>query len=625
MSRYFLRDDFKEADPLIGQTPYWAIGIVRLENQITASRKAEKKNGDRALHLNPVEERGEPVVLTSSVLQMSVASAKESHVINLNATLAPTTNYSNLIHSGDWVVATIVNDEDLGKKVAQAMVKKEPINQWHQGLKFLGRVVGIHKNFSVSPQGHRQVSFDLQCVGFRELDSFLYYCPQLAFDDKTPAALAKFGMTIRDITNGTEASYVSGQVDINLVIPRLLQAIFGDGPWKKAAGGAGAAASPNQNYLIPKTVGLWLGTQAQTYDQCLVPLLGIHHYKTVRATNSTGHAQPWELFQPDGINIKPDRPGAVFTNKDLIGFFPLAAPEGQISVWSVLSNYFNTPLNECYVTLRADEQGRILPHMILRQTPYNSADVESIIATTGDPFKELWQEEEQAEQDAEDKKKKKNKKKKSHPKEQPNENNSVDAPDYTDFLELPRWVVDPTMVYDGRLGRSDVLRCNFVHISTSRLGEPSQTVDPRNFVYAPPIHDSVDISRNGLMPYIGGVNSGITDFTKGPKLYRDLMADIMMGQHLLLSGSLTTVGIDRPIAVGDNLEFGESVFHIESLVHTASISANGQRTFRTSFNLSHGVLADDGMGKLSSREDQYLGLDDSDVDIGGDQDFVTKD
>ena len=86
-----------------------------------------------------------------------------------------------------------------------------------------------------------------------------------------------------------------------------------------------------------------------------------------------------------------------------------------------------------------------------------------------------------------------------------------------------------------------------------------------------------------------GINCLMKDTKDVPTLWRDIMADIVMGQQLRLNGQLVCVGIQSPIAPGDNLEFDGIVFHIEGVTHSGGIADDGMRVFRTILQVTHGV------------------------------------
>lgn len=68
-----------------------------------------------------------------------------------------------------------------------------------------------------------------------------------------------------------------------------------------------------------------------------------------------------------------------------------------------------------------------------------------------------------------------------------------------------------------------------------------------------------------------------------------ILSDILMGQHLTLTGTMTVVGIQSPICPGDNLEFDDTVLHIESVTHQYTSDDGGRTSFSTVLQLSHGL------------------------------------
>jgi hypothetical protein len=614
---YDLTRDFDSGDELTQQAPYWVVGIVRFAHQATydpQTRASISESDDLAM-----EERDPPLVLTSEVTQMRVASSKDSHVSNLGLNITAAMNMLTEAMPGDWVVGCMLNSETQGKKVAQAMREKKAINGWKDGLKFLGKVSGCRKAIAAAPNGTIRTSYSVQAVGFGEFDSLLFFHPQLQQQNALPASLEQFGTLIKDIVSGTDRSVVGNAVDINKVLPKLVEVVFGQGAWNSAPGilskSQGAiSASPNTRYLVPATVFKWLGLErAKTYNDLLYVLTGVQHYRTVE--NASGNTDGWTLFQPDGLTAD-DNGDVLRTPVPLIGWFPLSAPPMQASVWDLLSGYTNPPLNEMYIALKADSEGDIFPHLVVRQTPYTSPAVRGAISQ--------WKGEAEAE-----------KARLSQLYSQPSGRvvpplASQDA-DATDFLELPRWKLPNTpgriIIHSADIGRSDGLRFNMVHVSGTGMGTLTDEVG--SFLRAPPVVDTLDIKRHGVRPYMTGINCVLRDQARGPQVWRDVMADVVMGQHLRLSGQFVCVGIQAPIATGDNLEFDNLALHIEGVVHLGSVNENGERSFRTILQVSHGVDVEpvqeaNRRRGASERESQFAGINPDDSVAQGQTHVTTE-
>jgi hypothetical protein len=70
-----------------------------------------------------------------------------------------------------------------------------------------------------------------------------------------------------------------------------------------------------------------------------------------------------------------------------------------------------------------------------------------------------------------------------------------------------------------------------------------------------------------------------------------LLADILMNQELVLSGTLDMHGIQQPIVPGDNVEYDGVIAHIETVSHRFSVAPTGSCVFTTQIEVSHGVSA----------------------------------
>jgi hypothetical protein len=120
----------------------------------------------------------------------------------------------------------------------------------------------------------------------------------------------------------------------------------------------------------------------------------------------------------------------------------------------------------------------------------------------------------------------------------------------------------------------------------SDFGIPTETA-AGNYLY-----DLDDVKRNGLRPYV--ITSEFDRVTKDKQQYRSIgwakiVGDALIGGHLKLSGTISFVGIVDPIAVGDNLQFDNVVYHIEQISHNCAVDQNGNKVFRTTIVLSNGM------------------------------------
>ena len=273
----------------------------------------------------------------------------------------------------------------------------------------------------------------------------------------------------------------------------------------------------------------------------------------------------------------------------MLGTFLPSPPQfdGQKTIWAILQQFLNPTINEMYSCLRVNPAGKIFPTLVVRQLPFSSGLITEEYRPKPLPVAAHLR----------DQQKEKQQKKKvattiQHKDPLPTELRNLTL---TRFMELPRWRVHPILVKSVDLGRSDAVRVNFIHA----YGESALAgmTSVRQFVTDPPLSDDIDIARNGLRPYLSTVPCDPVDSrNRSSSDWMYILSDILMGQHLTLSGSVELVGVQAPICPGDNLEFDEHVLHIEAVAHTFMMNPNGFKSFSTTVALTHGIKAEQATG-----------------------------
>ena len=297
----------------------------------------------------------------------------------------------------------------------------------------------------------------------------------------------------------------------------------------------------NDNFIVPADIGQLLGLgRVQRAADIYTYYNGIQQFRSNAPSEEIG-LNPITTRDGTFLNCGQSPEGAVV----LIGEY-----WNQTVAWSIINQYINSTLNEIYTTFKLTPEGMVLPSVVLRQKPFSSKFFTS--------------------------------------------RNQISA---TEFLSLPRWRVDPALITNFDLGQEEVARINFVQVIGKARGmglasEMALQASKQNFEV-----DQGDIIRSGLKPYIvtcdfdfpitqnGQMTVKSPDWTK-------LVYDWLHNGHLRESGSISCVGVTEPIAVGDNLQLGDTVYHIESINHSISVSPNGVKTFNTSIALSFGTDVD---------------------------------
>lgn len=543
-------------DGLVSQSPFWFVGIVRFKEAVTYDRK-KRKSKESIVAFDEVP----PLIISGQCNQLTVMTSKNSYVSNLQALFEPGAyNILSQAKPGDWVFAWMLADEYKGRQVLKAVRENKAANGFWDGIKFMGRVQGVRKRKVVDHErGTARLNYLLTASGFSEFGYSVFYEPHLLKDNIAGGHLDAFGLAVTDIVAEKDTSVQDGGlIDINKMMPALTKLLFGEtGAYAKSGAiqdpaGGSIPAAPQGALHIPKTAAKWLGMpNATVYDHILTRAFGVQQYSPHGGAMLEGSKSPWTGFLPE-------------STLPLRGQFSLVMPPIMNQpFWTVLNQFLNAPVNEMYTALRANKEGRVLPTLVIRQIPFSRTEPQGADDDTTAKYMDD--------------------KMGSDP-------DWMTGKAHTKFLSLPRWKLTDAMVQTADLGRSDALRVNYVHIG----GVPAAgtAVDEVGmFVRCPPLRDDSDISRAGMRPYQATVNCTFKDVVIGPALWRDIIADVMMTQHLTLTGSIQTYGIDLPISPGDNLEYEGGVFHIESATHSCFLDMEGRRQFISQFQVSNGVLA----------------------------------
>jgi hypothetical protein len=558
------------------QSPYWVIGVVRFSQRVTYDRRTGQSFSSDE---NSVLGERSPIIITEAV-SVQIGASKGSHVTSLTASLpADKINYLTHLFPGDWVAAWIVDGKEMTQKLISKLKAREPVNAVEFGPKFLGKVQGVNSNTLVDRgSGTVRTFHQLSAVGFSEFDTSLFYLPEITENKATPVFLRFLGLGLASIISNNssvknQAETIKNQsnvVVIDKMIPAILSVVFGlTGPFADAArivSRAGSVSqSPNQPYVVPKTILSWFGVEDSSFSSLLHLVIGLQHYSS-RSRDVTG-------LIPTNSQIVADIYPNTIRCGELLGDFSIVTPPlNNISVWAFLGNYLNSPVNEMYVAMKPtvrDDKIVVMPTLVIRQNPFSSDF--PVITSIGQTV------------------------------------------ETTKFTELPRWKVSPSTVYEVSVTRSNTARVNYA----TALGTPELfPIDvPRQMVLNVPVRDDVDIRRHGLKPYMPSSNCLILNHLTGPQQWKSLLADIVIGEHHTISGNITMVGVYAPIAPGDNLEYSGVVYHIESVSHLCSISPDGQKAFQTTLSISHGVVADQDGSTLPTHIKMYPGIENLESDI----------
>lgn len=571
-----------DEDSAVNQSsPTWVLTFIRFENRDTL-----RNNTVSPLQTNP----NDPLVVENDCVSVTTTMNKGTLTPSIEATLKETNvNYLTSVAPGDFVFVNMLNWESDARRIAIAANNGNPINGPNDGFKGLFKVQSVRKSISVSEgDGKKSVFYKIDGYGFTEFNNTIYFNQNLL----ASGSQDNFGLFIRRLSSDW-ASLVNpnGFFNIQKIISILITSFIGNGINTSDLSDDFKSNLPTANtqFHVPSLVGKLIGIpQATAAKDIYNYLFGIQTYSTNANQTMAQGLNPLlqSSFKGTGFH---------YTQTPVYGdsFF---MPEfwNATKAWSIINQYLNSPLNEIFTCYRLSNDNRIYPTVVFRQIPFTTQDFQTRFNI---------------------------------------------SPAVTTFLSVPRWQIDSSLVYSLDIGRDEAARVNFVQYF-SRVGlindnagaGPAQEISAINYVF-----DSADVTRSGLRP---SIIAGMFDpyVSAGPRspIWAKILGDSVMGSQLKLNGTMELVGIVQPICIGDNLEFEDTVFHIESVIHNCFIDPiSGIKRWKTILKLSSGVSLDStnavtyysqmtNTNAYKDRQDDYNNLDQILPGVSESQDIVKR-
>jgi hypothetical protein len=524
-------------------SPCYLLTFLRWANRDTA-------NFDEAEFLK----LREPMLVVNDCIGLSVSSSKANHIHTAQMVLlAGDINYSTAVAPGDFVMINMLDDDEVlfGKggtatnpgpsSLYTRAGAKKPINHAHDGFKGCFKIQSVTRNIQVNPQsGQKMYSFQISAAAFTEFNQVMYFDPNQRDSSENPGNLVAINFAASEEWNEAVLKKTNAVDDIFKV---LIELLLGKGFNNIYPQKAALTRNFNQNFLIPPAVCSLMGIKAGQTPKAADLFnyyVGIQQYasgSTQAQRMNPSNAQRSGHFIESALGKLS---GAILLQGE---------PFGQVTAWSILSQYSNSLINEMYTTYKLTPEGDIMPCVVYRQKPFTSTNFEVNFDGSGIPI--------------------------------------------TKFLSLPRWKIDTNLIESISLGRHDQARVNFVHI-VGKVREVDMK-DAMALQHSLGTHqyDTKDIKRNGLRPIITSCDfdfprDGVTK-QQNSVIWNKLYADWVFNGHLKENGTISCAGIHDPICVGDNLQLENTVYHIESVSHNMGVDSNGRKHFKTSLALSFGV------------------------------------
>ena len=566
--------EFVDGSPAVHQTsPAWVLTFLRWAVRDTL--RTEPQTNLNFSTIAGAQGSGLPLVVENDCIDVGVADAKSVLTPSMTATLLITdVNYETALAPGDFVFVNMLNWESDARRVANQARNLKPINGINDGFKGFFKVQSVRKSLTVDPQsGTKMYAVKITGFAFTEFNNSIYFNPNL-INGTTDLNLQLYLTNISNDWNNLQTA--KGLNKIQDMMQFLINSFVGVGfPDNTRKTNSASPLSANTHFYMPNGVDDLLGLpEVQAAKDTYNYLFGIQQYAAQATTIAQG-MNPSNIQAQSGPTNAPQDSRFILLQTPVEGT-TFTKPEywNQTKAWSILNQFTNSPLNELYTCFRIAPTGRVLPTMVFRQIPF-----------TNDNFV--------------------------------NGNFTV-----TRFMNIPRWNISPALALSFDLGRDEAHRLNFMQFYGIPVNSPSEQAISSETAAQNYVYDIDDVKRNGLRP---SVITSEFDSLKGSSGFRSpgwakIMGDALIGGHLKMSGTIVFVGIPEPIAVGDNLQFDGTVYHIEQISHNASINPqNGKKVFRTTVALSYGIDIESGSNVIYSEMKYGSGYDKRTADYNNSQ------
>lgn len=538
------------------------------------------------------------LLVKNDCVSINISNSKNSPSKNCSLGMKITNiNYQNVIVPGDWVFVWICNDNNKINEIYNILSKYEKekfssLSDVKYGLKFFGRVLNVNNSLGSSASGIKSTVQSINCQSFLDLMSSVYFAYTMynlsSISGKNE--IINFDSFIKekifkDATDGFFNSVIRQGKDVGGKPLDIITSQFFLFLLAYPTDIGGTRVSYSEPIKIPKTVARIFGKESakqvwETYSL----ISGIQKYKDGSANENIKLMCPSNIDK--SLSRTPDK--IYYTDTRTIPQHTFNRPPLWVNetVWEVLNQFHDNVLNEMFVSLKINPEGKIGPVFTVREKPFSTGlinFIENGLIILNNKKTDV----------------KSNNKKEIKVEIGNNEEIKKYLNKKTMYYNLPRWELPRSMIKSINTYSTESNRVNFVQVwsnnSPMASGESveSQTtsqVAAYNFVW-----DQEDIGNNGLRADISVVNfsfnlNRLTHIMY--PVYARKRADWMLNGHLKLIGSVTCAGIEEPISEGDNIEIDGVLYHIESITHACSVSGNGIKSFSTSLQLSNGLISD---------------------------------
>ena len=368
-------------------SPSWVVTFVRWNNR-ASSQVFDKDIKDKEGNLDRKKGVRGPLVVHSDAINISVQNGKTTVTPGCQIVLkGGDINYSTAISPGDYIFINILNSEQKANDVVKRANSLLPINRAEDGFKGIFKVKGCRRRLSIDGSGKKQLVYVCTGFAFTELNSDIYFNPYLFQQEEAKA--------IEFITAlGKQWNSLISQKTQMLnqdIIKLLIQVFIGSGFSETAKRTkTGDLRNFNSTFLIPPEIKNLLGVKkAERVADITNIIMGVEKYSTkpVSDPQSTGDGEFTnykDVFNPGIVNAQ-DTDGRFYETANKLQGNSQVKPEywSQVKAWSILQQYLNAPMNECFTSFRiAPDSNKVMPTLTFRQIIFTKDNVKTAIPVT---------------------------------------------------------------------------------------------------------------------------------------------------------------------------------------------------------------------------------------------------
>jgi hypothetical protein len=575
-----------------------AVKIAQPHAAVLVFNYRDRLGTEKTVDTNTVDEI---IISTISLIGARTSKSKGTPAGKFEFTLAPTKNWVSTLTAGSWAVLmmsrTPITERDI-KKASEAKVK------------MFGKIESVRVNVSVNPQtGARETTYQVVGVDWGHVfENMLYIDPFIA-----PGANTLAQATALDIFKNVKGA--KGIVSVLEMMTGLLS-IMGKPLSNQLVEGVAAqnrTANANFAFEVPRQLNDFFdfrknnGTK-EVNSEKLLELLEIVSGKLVAPDDKSSTTSPY----------KP-------TN-EAIGIIAPSKLIGTNTFWQLLVEHSNPALNEMIPEIRWSRDGRPSLTIYHRIRPFvfkgrdRTAGEITAAISKDEISKNLQKQRSEVERVS---------------------NNVKEL--ISEFQNVRTHTIDLTDIVSVEAGTNWRDKYNFVEIKPNLNG--AGEVFGNHIKRAAQTADIDAFAREGLRPLLVPVKQyprklDTNDEVNEPNTttaYADFDFNMLYGwknlirewhfdTHRLLNGTVTAVGQDMYIQVGDNIMIDARAIgitpnikkatlkkqrsfllaHVESISNSFSVDINGARSFFMTINFVRGIVVDEnkkpiGLGKLDNK------------------------